>query len=128
MRHQDEWKVVHEVKGEGHVVRVQRRGDERPQYSFQIGRERRQIEGEAVDERLLPFVQLRFNAGVLDRESLSLVERALEWVESDARTFNATSAVRHDRERANWNGSMPLAEVGRRRDGGRDRDKRKKYD
>lgn len=88
-----EWMDVHEIKGDdGTIVRVQRRGDIRPSYSYQIGRERKQIDGEPPNNRLLPFVNVRveaMGAVVVNRTSLDLVKQALDWIEKDAAVYEA---------------------------------------
>jgi hypothetical protein len=99
-----EWKTVHEVKGaEGVTARVQRRGDYRPLYSVQMGRERRQEPGEPVNDRLLPFVPVRVNNGSVDRSALKLMEQALDWIEEDAQSYQKLADLEpppQDR----WNG------------------------
>lgn len=103
---------MHEIKGEaGHAVRIQRRGDQRPQYSLQLGRERRQEGTGDVDDRLLPFVQLRFNRGVLDRDVLSLVEQAMSWVENDAKAFPTTTFTPSSPRPKNWSGQVTMADL-----------------
>lgn len=93
-----EWKQVHEIKGsDGLTIRVQRRGDVRPQYSYQIGQERRAPADSTdpdgfFDDRLVPFVRLGIHAKsapMVNRESLELVEQALDWVEQDAAKFKS---------------------------------------
>lgn len=126
-----EWKTVHEIKGEeGHTLRVQRRGDRRPQYSYHIGRERRQEPGEPANDRLLPFVQVRVQAQgavTVDRSSLKMVEQALDWIAEDAAKFEDAyiTGMQEREERRSWNGNSHADDVRHTGKTERNRNKRK---
>ena len=120
-----EWKQVHELKGsDGTVLRVQRRGDIRPQYSYQIGRERRPDPDGAPNDRLLPFVSVKIQAqGTIsvDRQSETLVKQALDWIHEDAMVFESNYIDRLiDRDSRGQNGVTP------RRTGKTERDRNKR--
>lgn len=84
-----EWKTVKEI-GEGDLrVRVQRRGDWKPQYSIQIGRKR-----DDEPERLSPFHQVRVDAQgsvkidrTLEEQLPDMLKQAHDFVHEDASYF-----------------------------------------
>ncbi|APU89019.1 hypothetical protein Rctr197k_268 [Virus Rctr197k] len=91
-----EWQQIHELKGtEGVTLRIQRRGDTRPQYSYQVGRERRPDLDGFQDNRLMPFVpvfvQGQGTTVTIDRQSEALVKQALDWIQADAAAFEANA-------------------------------------
>lgn len=125
-----EWKVVHELKGsDGTILRIQRRGDIRPLYSFQIGQERRpDPDGGPPANRLLPFVRVKVQAQgtiSIDRAPEELVRKALDWIHEDAMQYEENYADRmHDRD-STRNGDMRRTgkterNRNKRRTGGRD--------
>jgi hypothetical protein len=84
-----EWQKVYEEREGTLVVRVTRRGDYRPQYSIQVGREWRDADGTVDPERLSSFIRISTDNGGVDRALEGVLTRALDWIQTDV---TATSA------------------------------------
>lgn len=122
------WKQVHELKlPTGVAIRIERRGDHRPQYSLSVGRERR--DGRPED-RLISYVPVPIEAlgsVTVDRSLEALLAEAHNWIHEDALTFEANYVSglqhrEHEKDRRAGLIAPPTRRTGKTE---RDREKRK---